>query len=109
MHTYASSNPWEVFRFAAKNDFLLLASYAIGKLAIDSYFKEVSVFDLNDVNEMFDDIPGTYTVPLVRNMTLFRTDTGATDWDKVAANFPRIRVGQAVSRGEKLIDDRRLR
>jgi hypothetical protein len=98
MHFYASVEPWEVFRFAAKNDFHILACYAIDKLALDPYYKELSVFNFDN---MFDDIPGRYTVPLVRNMALFRTDTGATDWEKVAVNFPSMRVVREVSLGER--------
>jgi hypothetical protein len=39
---------------------------------------------------MLDGIPIKYAGPLVRNMTLFRTEIGATDWRQVSLNFLKL-------------------
>jgi hypothetical protein len=106
MHKYVTSSPWYVLAFAAKNDFMVLAIYAIERMTMHDHFKTLSVFDIRD--EMLDDIPGKYVAPLIRNMTLFRMDDGATDWEKVAHNFPHIREGRNVSRARSIRADTRV-
>jgi hypothetical protein len=39
---------------------------------------------------MLDGIPIKYAGPLVRNMALFRTEVGATDWRQVSLNFLKL-------------------
>jgi len=94
MHKFADEAPWAIFTFAANNDFPILAAHAIGRLARDDDYQHMTVFD---VDELFADIPSKYTVPLIRNMTLFRKDDGAADWEKAACNFPHIRESLSVS------------
>jgi len=100
MHRYVTSWPWAVFQFAAKNDFMVLAIYAIERMATHDHFKTLSVFDIR--GGLLGDIPSTYLAPLIRNMTLFRMDNGAADWEKVAHNFPDVREGRNVSRARSI-------
>ena len=87
MHNYATSHGWEVFVFAAKNDFPVLAAHAVDNLGSSEL---VSLTILNLDFSMLDDIPIKYAGPLVRNMTLFRTEIGATDWRQVSLNFLKL-------------------
>jgi hypothetical protein len=87
MHNYAMSHGWEVFVFAAKNDFPVLAAHAVDKLG-SSELVSLTILDLNF--SMLDGIPIKYAGPLVRNMTLFRTEIGATDWRQVSLNFLKL-------------------
>lgn len=88
MHRYAKSFAWAVFIFAANNDFPVLAAYAIDKF---QFAHELAAMNILNVDyAMFDGIPGKYTGPLVRNMTLFRNEAGVTDWRKVSHNFPKL-------------------
>jgi hypothetical protein len=89
MHEFANEQAWEVFNFAAQNDFMTLAIYAIDRFPMDPFIRDVGIFNVNA--DVFDDIPGKYTVPLIRNMTWYRTITGAAQWRKIASNFPTIR------------------
>jgi hypothetical protein len=50
----------------------------------------VSLTILNLNFSMLDGIPIKYAGPLVRNMTLFRTEVGATDWRQVSLNFLKL-------------------
>jgi hypothetical protein len=96
MHDYCIDEAWDVFVFAAKNDFLPLAIYAIHRFVTDPKVREVGIDNID--HDMFDGIPGKYTVPLIRNMTLFRTESVAADWEKVANHFPRLWEFQEVRR-----------
>jgi hypothetical protein len=87
MHNYAMSHGWDVFVFAAKNDFPVLAAHAVDKLGSPEL---VSHTILNLDFSMLDGIPIKYAGPLVRNMTLFRTEIGATDWRQVSLNFLKL-------------------
>jgi hypothetical protein len=86
-HARMSINVWEVFKFAAKNDLPLLASYALRQLQRSGY-PEQKVADIN--HRMLEEVPARYLVPLIRNMTLFRKADGETDWEKVARNYPHL-------------------
>ena len=85
MHKFASRDPWGTFVFAARNDFPMLAAYAIDKLGSSAHYRTVTILNIDF--SLFDGIPSKYFGPLIRNMTLFRTDTGATDWRKVSHNM----------------------
>lgn len=85
MHKFASRDPWGTFVFAARNDFPMLAAYAIDKLGSSAHYRTVTILNIDF--SLFDGIPSKYSGPLIRNMTLFRTDTGATDWRKVSHNM----------------------
>ena len=85
---FAQSRPWQIFIFAAENDLPLLASHALGKLDIEQDFgQEAAIYNKS---ERLEGIPTKYLVPLVRNLTLFRTKAGLTDWVKVARNYPNL-------------------
>jgi hypothetical protein len=86
MHHLADENCWYVFEFAAKNDFMPLAKYALDRFASDIDYRLLEVDNMSA--SMLDGIPGKYVLPLIRNMTLYRTDRGATDWTKVVYHFP---------------------
>jgi len=100
MHKYVTWSQWYVLKFAAKNDFMVLAIYAMERMAMDQHSKTVSVFDHR--NEILEGIPSKYLAPLIRNMTLFRMEDGAADWEKVVHNFPDIREGRNVSRARSI-------
>jgi hypothetical protein len=87
MHNYAMSHGWAVFVFAAKNDFPVLAAHAVDKLGSSEL---VSLTILNLDFSMLYNIPIEYAGPLVRNITLFRAEVGATDWRQVSLNFPKL-------------------
>ena len=87
MHNYATSHGWEVFVFAAKNDFPVLAAHAVDKFGAS---RLIALTILNLDFSMLEDIPIKYAGPLVRNMTLFRTEVGATDWRQVSLNFLKL-------------------
>jgi len=87
MHNYATSHGWEVFVFAAKNEFPVLAAHAVDKLGSSEL---VSLTILNLDFSMLEGIPIKYAGPLVRNLTLFRTEIGATDWRQVSLNFLKL-------------------
>jgi hypothetical protein len=95
MSHFARARPWEVFNFAAQNDLPLLASYALDKLDTEVDFgQEAAIYNRSS---RLEGIPTKYLVPLVRNLTLFRTKAGLTDWIKVARNYPDLEdVSHAV-------------
>jgi hypothetical protein len=99
MHHFTARQAWDVFVFAAKNDFLPLAIYAIGRFGADPKVRRAGIDNIN--HDAFDNIPGKYTVPLIRNMTVFRMRNGTADWDKVAYNFPNNRIDPEVSRAKR--------
>lgn len=88
MRAFTSRSPNEVFVFAAKNDFPLLATHALEKMEGVEWLRRESIVDIT--SSLFEDIPTKYIVPLVRNMTLFRKENGETDWKKVARNYPTL-------------------
>lgn len=88
MYNQARSHPWTVFQFAARNEFPALAAYAIDQFQHSDDFMDISVLDFD--YSLLDSISGEYAGPLVRNMTLFRKENGATDWRQVSLNFPEI-------------------
>jgi hypothetical protein len=90
MYDIAGTRGWEVFTFAAKYDFPVLAAYAIDNFQASRGF-DCDMTILNVDFSMFDGISSKFTGPLIRNMTLFRTEDGRTDWRKVSRNFPIIK------------------
>jgi len=98
MYKHATdSYAWDVFTFAAKNDFPMLAAYAIDKLQSPQAFSTIDILNVDFA--IFDGIPSAYVGPLVRNMTMFRTENVRTDWRKVSHNFPYLEeVGHVARR-----------
>jgi hypothetical protein len=47
MHKFASSNPMATFVFAAKNDFPMLAAYAIDKLGSCPQYHDVTILNID--------------------------------------------------------------
>jgi hypothetical protein len=88
MQTHATSDAWVVFELATANDFPAMAAYALDQLHLAEEWRCVGIIDMD--TSLLDSIPNKYAVPLVRNMTMFITTTGATDWRKVAQNFPKL-------------------
>jgi hypothetical protein len=85
MHKFALSDPWATFVFAAKNDFPMLAAYAIDKLGSCRHYRTITILNIDF--SLFEGIPSKYFGPLIRNMTLFRTASGSTDWRAVSHNM----------------------
>jgi len=100
MHLFAEPYPLGVFRFAAKHNFPLLAAHAIRKFALSEELYHVRVNDIDFT--MFDGIPHTYFGPLVRNMTLYQTADGRTDWETVSHNFPKPHCLSTLGAGPPL-------
>jgi len=97
---FTSHSPNEAFVFAAKNDFPLLATYALEKMEGVEWLRRESIVDTT--SSLFEDIPTKYLVPLVRNMTLFRKEDGETDCKKVARNYPVLgKVRQLQAKADK--------
>jgi hypothetical protein len=63
----------------------MLAAYAIDKFHLSEKFCRLNI--LNVDFETFDGIPMKYAGPLLRNMTLFRPESGDTDWRQVSHNL----------------------
>jgi hypothetical protein len=109
MHIYAIKQPWDVFRFAAKADLPILAAYCLDQLSYDKKFAGKGVLDFD--HKLLKGVPPKYTLPLIRNMTIFHgssqsgwdsdysmpssrgatTATGAAKWKDIAYNFPNLR------------------
>jgi hypothetical protein len=88
MQAFADCEAWSSFVFAAKNDFPMLAAYAIDKLQLCHEFRHVGILNIDLA--LLDGIPSKYAGPLVRNMTLFRQNDGKTDWRKVSQNLSKL-------------------